>query len=156
MNRDNRIIDNLYEPLLRGAVAMLHDVDEAMDVVQEVFLFYCTKGDAWDSVEDVEGYLYGVMRNKCLNRIREKNHHATVDIASAETALRWEPGEELADLLRPLNTMQRRVVELHDIEGYSCEEIAARLGKSVAAVKKQLTRSRQRLRKSLENFNSKI
>lgn len=46
MNRDNRIIDNLYEPLLRGAVAMLHDVDEAMDVVQEVFLFYCTKGDA--------------------------------------------------------------------------------------------------------------
>lgn len=149
MNNDDTIAERLYEPLLRGAVAMLHDVDEAMDVVQEVFLFYCSRADGWDGVADLAGYLYGVMRNKCLNRIREKSRYANVDVSTVEQVLRYESGDGVGDMLRPLRASQRRVVEMHDIEGYSCEEIAVRLGKSVAAVKKQLTRSRQRLRKSL-------
>lgn len=149
MNNDDTIVERLYEPLLRGAVAMLHDVDEAMDVVQEVFLLYCSRVEDWNGVTDLSGYLYGVMRNKCLNRIREKSRCTTVDMSSVEQVLRYEPGDGVEDMLRSLRASQRKVVEMHDIEGYSCEEIAARLGKSVAAVKKQLTRSRQRLRKSL-------
>ncbi len=59
-------------------------------------------------------------------------------------------GLDLDAALATLSDVSRVVVILHDVEGYTHEEIATRLGMSVSFSKSQLARSRVRLRAMLK------
>ena len=57
---------------------------------------------------------------------------------------------QLEDALDDVPDGMRRVLVLHDVEGYTHEEIAAALGTTPSASRSQLTRARARLRAALE------
>ena len=53
---------------------------------------------------------------------------------------------DLESALARLSETSRAVVWLHDVEGYTHEEIATQMGKTVSFSKSQLARAHQRLR----------
>lgn len=58
--------------------------------------------------------------------------------------------ERLLDALRRLNPEQRAVVAMHDIEGYTLEELEKILEAPLVTLKSRLHRARAALRQALE------
>ncbi|MBW8056296.1 MAG: sigma-70 family RNA polymerase sigma factor [Nitrospira sp.] len=56
---------------------------------------------------------------------------------------------DLESVMQRLSDTSRAVVWLHDVEGYTHEDIAELMGKSVSFSKSQLSRAHARLRKWL-------
>ena len=59
----------------------------------------------------------------------------------------WWRSRRAAEALSRIPSVQREAVVLHDVEGFSVEEIAAMQGVSESAVKSRLSRGRDRLRR---------
>ncbi len=70
--------------------------------------------------------------------------------AADERLLRVELAQELQRQLQELETDQRLVVILSDIQGYRYEEIVAKTGWPIGTVKSRLSRARARLRTVLQ------
>ena len=138
-------------PVYNLARRMLKTVEDAEDVVQETFL------EVVKSIRQYrgEGHLWGWIRRiaatKALMRIRREQLRATEPLDDEPGKLGMHVGANL-DLERAfehLSDTSRSVVWLHDVEGYTHEEIAELMGKSVSFSKSQLARAHTRLRKLL-------
>ena len=82
-------------------------------------------------------------RNKY--RDTEELHDEVTGPAREDTALRMD----LEAALERLSETSRAVVWLHDVEGYTHEEIAGMMGKTPSFSKSQLARAHVRLRRWL-------
>ena len=71
---------------------------------------------------------------------------------SAQPDAAYHAGVESERLLALLSPLQRTVFVLHDVEGYTHEEIGATLGIETGTSKAQLSRARAKLRDSLADF----
>lgn len=141
-------IEASYDALLHRAWTLLHNGEEARDAVQQAVL------QAWErradrrDIENVGGYLYGMVTHVCLHRLRDSGRHTAAHEAIAATMPLYATTDPfgLEHLLHPLTDLQRHVVQLHDIEGYSCIEVAFKLGRTPVAVRKQLALAHKTMR----------
>ena len=60
----------LYPRLQRVALRLLGNVEDAEDMVQEVYMKLWSKRDALPDVKDVEAYCVTLMKNMCIDRLR--------------------------------------------------------------------------------------
>src|SRR3989449_771939 len=108
-----------------------------------------------------EGHLWGWIRqiaaSKALMRIRHDRVRETEEFheESAAGAGGMSPGTvpaqiDLERAFERLSETSRAVVWLHDVEGYTHEEIAEQMGKTVSFSKSQLARAHVRLRRMLD------
>ncbi len=153
----NTAVHTHADGLYRFAVKHLRDLDNAKDVVQESF------ARLWQKLEDVDG-------GKAKSYLFTTAHHILVDTARRDTRstrmeerhedLRWgtqSPPDlkEVVDAaLATLPEVQRSVVLLRDLEGYSYEEIAELTQLNITQVKVYIYRGRTALKEyigSLEN-----
>jgi RNA polymerase sigma-70 factor (ECF subfamily) len=138
-------------PVYNLARRMLRNAEDAEDVLQETFLEVVRSLRHYRG----EGYLWGWIRRivvtKALMRIRRDHVRAT-------EPLNEEPGRagmhvganiDLERAFEQLTDTSRAVVWLHDVEGYTHEEIGELMGKSVSFSKSQLARAHARLRREL-------
>lgn len=148
-NRDRQIEDlllSLYDSLLAQAWSMLGDIDQARDAVQDVSLAIWERRETLDTIDNKAGYIYTSLCNHCRNQIRNRSRSQQLIRPLDEDYCGAAPSTDpygVDALLEPLDERQRQVVTLHDIEGYNCQEIAARIGKSLDTVKKYLAKSHQ-------------
>lgn len=148
----------------RYATQVLGSVDAAEDAIQDAFI------RAFDQLEQCRepgnfiGWFFLILRNRCLaERRRGKKQRglddpvvdrmAAAGLASDEV----EQREQLAALQRALMELtleQREVFALRHIEGWSYEDIAARTGASVAAMKMRMHRAYEGLRERLADLRA--
>jgi RNA polymerase sigma-70 factor (ECF subfamily) len=155
---DLEALEALYRafetPVYNLARRILRTPEDAEDVLQETFL------EVVKSIKQYrgEGHLWGWIRriaaSKALMRIRRDQVRATEEFE--ESATRGRPTAhvgtniDLERALQQLHETSRAVVWLHDVEGYTHEEIAELMGKTVSFSKSQLARAHARLRRTLE------
>ena len=72
-----------------------------------------------------------------------------------QEAIRHEQAARVADLLADLPDHYREVIILRNLEGFSFDEIASRMGRTSAAVRKMWTRAIAKLRIKSNSPNSK-
>ncbi len=142
------------EAVYNLARRILRNAEDAEDVLQETFL------EVVKSIREYrgEGHLWGWVRriasSKALMKIRRERLRVTEEFDDA--ASHGRPGTSVAanlDLERALDELSetgRAVVWLHDVEGYTHEEIAEMMNKTVSFSKSQLARSHARLRRLLD------
>jgi RNA polymerase sigma factor (sigma-70 family) len=142
---------------------------DADDATQEVFL------SAFRGIRRYHGgsflsWLLRIATNKCYDQLRarkRKPHHSLdTDAGAADVAplqlqdpgeapddrlVRAELAQEIQRRLQELETDQRLVVILSDIQGYRYEEIVAATGWPIGTVKSRLSRGRARLRAILQS-----
>jgi RNA polymerase sigma-70 factor (ECF subfamily) len=147
----------LYLSLLRLAGGR---ESEAQDLLQETWI-RAVKGLAafrWESA--VSTWLFGIGLNAWREAARERRREAVpLETLPEGVAASPEAGAEAGGLdlelaVRRLPDGYREVLVLHDIEGYTHEEIANLLGIAPGTSKSQLSRARENVRRRLDTTGS--
>jgi RNA polymerase sigma-70 factor, ECF subfamily len=146
-------------PLFRWLVATTRDADMAEDVTQEAFIRLARELDAGRPPDNAGAWLHRVALNLVVSAAR---HRVVVDRAADRLpapaeypspegiAVESERTTALRDALAELSAVERRAVLL-SAEGYRGSEIAVRTGRSEAAVRTLLCRTRAKLRARLSS-----
>ena len=144
------------------AMSTLEDAAEAHDATQDAFLRAWLRLPDLRSVERFEPWLYQIARNAArdLRRRRATRHRTaeatrdlpTSSVPSPQLILEQsELRDQLSQSLDGLPAEQREIIVLRDGGQHSTQEIADLLGISEAAVRKRLSRARQRMREDLSD-----
>ncbi|MDE5585307.1 MAG: sigma-70 family RNA polymerase sigma factor [Muribaculaceae bacterium] len=138
-----------FPPAMGMAMSLLHEEDEARDVVHEVFL------KLWESevkVDNPQAYVIRSVRNASVSRIRKLDVREKI---KAKLMLEPPPddfdyerrNEEVRDAIQLLLTSrEQQVVDKIYTEGMSYKDTAASLGVSVATVNKNIVGALKKLR----------
>ncbi len=171
-NADRTAFDDIVawyaDDVIRLAVILLGDEDEARDALQETMLrlVRMVKNNQIRSGNgSIKGFLLTTARNLCLNRLKQKKRF----IQTEETE--WELFEPMRDHNTPgkaaresdfltafqealthLPPVQRVALAMREIEGESYQSIAQTLDMSVDSVKKQVYRGLKKLRHLLKPY----
>lgn len=140
--------------LLRYAVALTHNRLEAEELVQDCLARALSRIHLWENGTDLRAWLFTILRNQYVNRVRRAALERTVklhedDPMLARTATQGG-GLEMRDLHRALGRLsenQRIVVLLVGLEGLSYHAIAGLLNVPVGTVRSRLSRGRAELRR---------
>ena len=158
--RFERLFKDSYPHMYRMAFSMVEDADDAKDAVNQVFA-QMWKGKPKVSEDSVRGYRLAATRNQCLHILRQRQLQRQLEdeVQRNAEAIENEEREELMQQLQQvidenLTEQDRRVLQLHYDEEMTYQETATILGISSSAVNKHITRSLDKIRKTL-NFSSK-
>lgn len=145
----NTCVDMHSDGVYRFALKHLRDRDEAKDVVQESF------ARLWQKVEEVDpskakSYLFTTAHHIMVDEVRKGSRSTRMEEHHED--LHWS-SQSQPDLQRVLEAglaqlpeVQRSVVLLRDLEGYSYEEIAELTGLNLTQVKVYIYRGRTALK----------
>ncbi len=139
-------------PVYNLARRICRTTEDAEDVLQETFLEVFRSIGSFRGEGSLWGWVRSIAASKALMRLRRNKYRETdelqddvVPIRREDTALRMD----LEAALERLNPVSRAVVWLHDVEGYTHEEIARLMDKTASFSKSQLARAHARLRRWL-------
>lgn len=149
-----KLVDAYLGRLLAYASRRLRDVQEAEDVVQEVFVRAYVERANHRNVLEVGAYLYRMTSNACADVLRKRRRFprlrlvprfgdpqsgpASPDRGPAEASCDAEQAARVDQLLRRLPKKQAEAVRLRVFGGLSLSEIALISGCSIHTVSSRL------------------
>ena len=142
---------------------LLGDAEEARDVAQEVFLQVYRQLGRFEGRSSLKTWIYRIAVNQCHNRRRfwhrrRRDREEGLEAAPAEAAgagggsspyeeaRLGERARRVQAALLQLSFEHRLVLVLREVEGLTCEEVAAALGVPEGTVKSRLSRAREAMR----------
>jgi RNA polymerase sigma factor (sigma-70 family) len=154
---DPQALETLYRayevPVYNLARRICRTAEDAEDVLQETFFEVCRSIGRFREEGSLWGWIRTIAASKALMRLRRNKYRDTDELHDEIVvgARRDEPHlrMDLEAALERLSETSRAVVWLHDVEGYTHEEIAAMMGKTASFSKSQLARAHMRLRRWL-------
>jgi len=155
--RAMRLLWNQHAPHVDAVVRRLAgDPDLAEDIAQEVWIQIFRALPSWRGDAKFGTWVHRVAINRTLNALRCAQRLAATETAIEEDSAAVEQDAErtmlarsIEDAARQLSPGARTVFLLHDVEGYTHEEIAAELGITAGGSKSQLFKARAKLRRLL-------
>ncbi len=155
MDRLHQSIEAEIPRLRRYARALCRDVAAADDLVQDCLTRALAKLHLWQEGTDLRAWLFTILHNQHVNRIRRAvREGAAVELSESEPLLTQAPRQdrrlELRDLdsaLAQLPDEQRSVILLVGLEGMRYEDVAEVLDVPVGTVRSRLSRGRDALRR---------
>jgi RNA polymerase sigma-70 factor (ECF subfamily) len=181
--RKARPAERNFDDLLRPQVEYLYrlawrftgSVADAEDLVQDVLLKLFPRTEEMLGIQKLRPWLARVLYHQYVDSVRQRARTPALEVVPGadgeddpldtlpavgdgpeEQAERGAWRERLVAALGQLNPEQRAVIAMHDIEGYSLEELETMLETPLGTLKSRLHRARQRLRTLLpmEPFSS--
>jgi RNA polymerase sigma-70 factor (ECF subfamily) len=142
-----------YEvPVYNLARRICRTTEDAEDVLQETFFEVCRSIGRYREEGSLWGWIRTIAASKALMRLRRNKYRDTDELHDEVVGQRREDTHLRMDLeaaLERLPETSRAVVWLHDVEGYTHDEIAGMMGKTASFSKSQLARAHARLRRWL-------
>lgn len=162
-----------FEDLVRPQVEYLYrlawrftaNVQDAEDLVQDVLLKLYPRTEEMLEIQRLRPWLARVLYHQYVDSVRRRARSPVLQLVTEgdgeddpldkvpttregpeEHAERSGVRDLILNALRQLNPEQRAVVTMHDVEGYSLEELETMLETPLGTLKSRLHRARQRLR----------
>jgi RNA polymerase sigma-70 factor (ECF subfamily) len=144
------------DKIYRLAKSILHDECAAQDAVQDLNLKLWEKRDTLNKIENMTGFVLRAMRNLCLDKLRNK--HIESELPENLEYKESDPYAQLENkdmamrttaLINCLPELQQTIIRLRDVEGLKFDEIAEITSLTENAVRVNLSRARQKIRKQL-------
>src|SRR5512134_3146768 len=150
MNEAQRLVE-LIPRLRRYARALVGDRFTADDLVQDTLERAWAKLHLYRRGTDLRAWLFTVMHNVHVNKVRSTRATDPIDEEMPELAQRAAQGDSLLvrDLDRSIALLpaeQRAVLLLVTLDDMSYEEVARALGIPMGTVMSRLSRAREKLR----------
>ncbi|HWD20304.1 MAG TPA: sigma-70 family RNA polymerase sigma factor [Verrucomicrobiae bacterium] len=165
------LVEKFKQPVVNLLYRMLHDLDEAEDLAQNVFVRVYQSAERYEVSAKFSTWLFTIARRLCLNEIRRRGRHPAESLEAgmdAESAprqyedskvfsppahfLQGELEEKIQEALDSLPEKQRLAITLCRQEELSYEEIAKVLDCSVSATKSLIHRGRETLKEKLKPY----
>jgi RNA polymerase sigma-70 factor (ECF subfamily) len=167
------LVQKYKHPIVNLMYRMLHDLDEAEDLAQNVFLRVFQSAGRYEVSAKFSTWIFTIARHLCLNEIRRRGRHPALSMESGqsddqEQALRQYPDgktssppqvflqreleRKIQQALDALPEKQRLAIALCREEELSYEQIAAVLGCSLSATKSLIHRGRETLKEKLKPY----
>ncbi|MFN1834038.1 RNA polymerase sigma-70 factor [Balneola sp. MJW-20] len=155
-NRDafSDFFRSTYDRYLRYACRFVSDRNEAADLVQDAFVSIWTNRSSLNAEKSMKSYMYTIVRNLCLNFIRD--HQSKVTDLNQAGALTIHQETEiddpvdieelLSELVEQLPERQREAFELSRFDGLTHDEIADIMELSPRTVNNHLVAALKTLR----------
>ena len=147
-----RLFRAFESPVYGLARRICRTAEDAEDVLQETFLEVCRNIRQFRGDGSLWGWIRTIAASKALMRLRSNRYRDTEELEDELSPSRREDSLLRMDLeaaLERLPEVSRAVVWLHDVEGYTHEEIAEMMNRTVSFSKSQLARAHARLRRWL-------
>jgi len=155
-----KVFQEFYQPLAAFAYKYLSDHDLAEEMVQDTFTNIWQKVDQIEVRTTIKSYLYGAVRNGCLNHLKHRKvvrrheaHEMQKDDFDQIDFL--ELDELQAEIDKAMNQLPqkcRQIFEMSRFEEKKYQEIADELGISVKTVETQMSRALKAMRMSLQRY----
>jgi len=133
------------------AVRILGSAADADDVLQEAWL----RLSGTDDIEDLPAWLTTVVTRLCLDQLRRRDTRSAVESEvpavsagvdpEADALLAEETVDAMQVVLDALAPAERVSFVLHDVFGYSFDEVSTAMGRSGTAVRKLASRARRKV-----------
>ncbi|MCS6918738.1 MAG: sigma-70 family RNA polymerase sigma factor [Fimbriimonadales bacterium] len=166
---DSQAMEELYlryrQPVFRIVYRSTRNIDEAEDIVQDVFLKAFERLHTFREQSRFSTWLMRIALNLCTDRARMRQRRQDLLEREAEHKLAWshpdapDPletaqqnafNEAFYTALNQLPDHHRQLIVLRDLEEMDYEQIAEILGASVGAVKLRVMRARRAFKTKLE------
>lgn len=155
-----------WRSLLFGiAYRMLGSAADAEDMVQEASIRWLQRGD--EPVRSVRAYLVTIITRLCIDQL-ESAHAARVSYTGpwlpepvvVDEAVAAEQADSLSlaflVLLEELTPPERAAYLLHDVFGYTFEEVGRGMGRTPVSCRQLASRSRQRIEERRHRFDADL
>jgi len=150
-----------HAPLIDAVVRRLvgNDLDLAADIAQEVWIQIFRALPQYRGDSQFSTWAHRIAVNRTLNALRKTRRLAKIETDVEEEIVVVNPDPDrglvmatIESAARKLSPGARAVFMLHDVEGYTHEEIAERLGITSGGSKSQLFKARAKLRRLLAHL----
>jgi RNA polymerase sigma-70 factor (ECF subfamily) len=135
------------------------DLDLAADIAQEVWIQIFRALPSYRGDAQFGTWAHRIAVNRTLNALRKTRRLASIETEVEEDSAVSEPdtdrsfvAQSIDEAAAKLSPGARTVFLMHDVEGYTHEEIAAELGITIGGSKSQLFKARTKLRKLLAHL----
>ena len=156
---ERELYDAHVDRVYRLAYRLSGDDDLARDITQDAFIRAFERLNEFRGEARLSTWLHTIAMSVALNTLRKvKRLRREVDLeegmGEAGTKREAEPDlkQRLAAAIDALPEGYRAVFVMHDVEGYTHEEIGGALGVETGTSKAQLSRARAKLRDALAEF----
>ncbi|MEE8523025.1 MAG: sigma-70 family RNA polymerase sigma factor [Thermoanaerobaculia bacterium] len=159
----SRLHQRLGRPLFSTAVRMLHDAEDAAEVLQETFLYAWSRADSYDpSRAAVSTWLALILRSRCIDRLRRREYQRKMrssieqekpenqcDPAGFDRLLNQQRRRCLNQAMEQLPAAQKQVLELAYYRGLTQREIADKVGVPLGTIKTRSVLAMNKLHQGL-------
>lgn len=173
------LVCKYQKKLFSVAYGMVHNREDALEVLQEAFLKAHRNLDRFQGNSTFYTWIYRILVNLCIDFLRKENRHQKVEFdpnqeqRTASSDVGWEtiatqsnshPGmayknrelrEQLNNAIECLSPNHKAIIILRELEGMSYEEIATTLQCSKGTVMSRLHHARLNLRAHLQPYLGK-
>ena len=157
---ERALYDAHVDWVFRLVYRMAGDLDRAQDYTQETFIRAFSRLGEFRGEAALSTWLGSIAISITLNGLRKVKRSMERELVLDDrlTIGRTTPAadpdlkDRMAQAIEDLPDGYRTVFVMHDVEGYTHEEIASSLGVHPGTSKAQLFRARARLRESLADF----
>jgi RNA polymerase sigma-70 factor (ECF subfamily) len=161
------IFKRFWQPLLRFVQSRVPDEETARELTQEAFLKAYRYRDNYETQHAFTTWLWTIARNTVTDHFRSaqgssfRSEQAIGSPEELESPLhradalleRKDERRAVLKMMRSLTRMQKRVLWLRNVHDFSYQEIAARLGLTIASVKNLALRAKAGLSENWDFTN---
>ena len=171
--RKGRPAERNFEDLIRPQVEYLYrlawrftgNVTDAEDLVQDVLIKVYPRTQDMLTIQKLRPWLAKVLYHQYVDSLRQRKRSPVLELVSGgdgeedlldkvassregpeQDAERAGQRDRILAAVRQLNPEQRAIVAMHDVEGYSLDELEKMLETPIGTLKSRLHRARARLR----------
>lgn len=151
-----------YKPLCNYVLGFTNDMDEAEEIVQQLFVDIWSKRKSAAFATSFKSYLYRGAHNSALNKIKhekirkmhadEQMHTASFTSGADEMISGKELQRQINSAINSLPEQCRMVFKLSRFEELKYSEIAEHLGISVKTVENHMGKALRILREQLKEY----
>lgn len=146
---------SLYADLKRFIHGKVKNLQDAEDIVQEVFIRAQQKSDQLKEPEKVSAWMYSITRNSIIDYYRNKKKH--LEESLQETAEEYNLFNDcvahcIHELMKTLPEPYREAMILTEINQLSQKDLAEKLNISYSGVKSRVQRARQMIKDKMNEL----
>lgn len=162
------LVERYQKMLYTIAYRFLGNSEDASDASQEALVRAYKNLKSFRGQCSFKTWLQHIIANVCRDALRRQSRRPSISLdglqdneestwilpdrstgSPEDVYLAREEGDRIHNLIQALTPEYRMVILMKDIQGFTYEEIAERLGCSIGTIKSRLSRARQHLRRHL-------
>ncbi len=151
-----------YLHLVAFANTFLHDIDNAENIVQNIFVKLWENRNQY-KISSLKGYLMIAVRNSCNNELKRLHHERTfqksIENDELVESINFSDSkvmDKISSIINQLPEQRKRIFKLNRLEGLKYREIATKLNISPKTVEVQMGKALKFLRENLIELKKQV